>query len=190
MKPLRVSKEVKHYGRLASEMMLTEMGEEYEFNPRWIRSQGWKVVPAECMTRIPTPDIPRIVSVLRGSGYRECVAIFNEAGYIQSLPVIVASNPPGHMATTYVVAVDEADFEELNHELGIFRFLLMDENRSWAISCTEWYNLFAGEAEFVESLLGKPIDLARREFSEFASLMAQGNAAEPLMRVAKHYAAF
>jgi len=188
MKPIRDPKEVRHYGRLASEMMLMERGEEYEFNPRWIRSRSWKVVPAECMPRILTPDIPRIVSVLRGGGCRKCVAIFNEAGYIQSLPVIVASNPPGDMATTYLVAVDEADFEQLNHELGIFRFLLMDENRLWAISCNEWYNLFAGEAEFVESLLGKPIELARREFCVFASLMAHGNPDGSLMRVAKYYA--
>jgi len=40
----------------------------------------------------------------------------------------------------------------------------------------------------VSSLLGKTIEMARKEFLEFASLLAQGNPDESLIRVAEHYA--
>jgi hypothetical protein len=66
--------------------------------------------------------------------------------------------------------------------------VLLPEDRSWAISCNEWYNLFGAKPELLEALLGEPIKLARREFAEFATALARGNADETLLRVAEHYA--
>lgn len=57
------------------------------------------------------------------------------------------------MPDCYALRVTEEDFRDFNHELGPFRFLLMDEQRFWAISCTEWYNLFAGDPAFLEFAL-------------------------------------
>jgi hypothetical protein len=189
MKPIKDSTRVENYGRLVREMMLTQSGEECEFNADWIRSHGWKVVPVESMARLPEPDIPRIVSTLREAGYAQCLAIFNEPGYSQRLPVTVASEPPSDMATCYLLSVDEADFRAFNRELGLFRSVLTTEDRSWSISCNEWYNLFGAKPEFLEALLGKPVELARQEFQEFASILAKGKSEEPLLQVAKHYAA-
>jgi hypothetical protein len=189
MRPITDTTRIECCGRLLREMMRTEEGEECEFDPVWICSRNWKVVPVESMTRIPSPDIPRIVSVLKGAGHRECIVIFNEPGYIQRLPVTVASEPPGDMATCHLLAVEEADFRAFNRELGMFRSVLTTEDRSWAISCNEWYNLFAGKPELLEALLGKPIEQARQEFQEFASLLAKGKTDDPLLHVARRYAA-
>jgi hypothetical protein len=64
------------------------------------------------------------------------------------------------MATCYLLSINEADLREFNHELGSFRAVLTTDNRSWAISCSEWYNLFAAEPELLAALLAKPIDAA------------------------------
>jgi len=189
MKPIKDTTRVEQYGVLLREMMLTEKGRECEFNPDWVRNHGWKVVPAESMARIPVPDIPRIVSTLKRAGYTECIAVFNEPGYIGHLPLIVASDPPSDMATCHLVSVDEADFQNFNRDLGVFRSVLLPEDRSWAISCNEWYNLFGAKPELLEGLLGEPIEQARREFAEVATAVARGNADEPLLKVAEHYAA-
>lgn len=130
----------------------------------------------------------RLVSRLKGAGYTRCVAVFNEPGCIQHLPVVV-SEPPGDMPTCYFLSVDEDNFLQFHRELGPFRFLLTTDDRSWAISCTEWYNLFAGEQGLIEALLGKSIEQARQEFLEFASLIAKGSPDDPLMQVVKRYAA-
>lgn len=187
MKPIRDVKQVEYYGVLIREMMLIDKGQECEFNPDWVRNQGWKVVPAESMARIPVPDIPRIVSALKESGYPQCIAVFNEPGYIRQLPVTVKSEPPSDMATCHLLTVDEADFQDFNRELGAFRSVLLPEDRAWAIACNEWYNLFGAKCELLESLLGKPIEQAREEFAEVASAL-KGNSGEHLLEIAGHYA--
>jgi hypothetical protein len=189
MKPITNTTQVELYSRLFAEMVMHQDGEECEFAPEWIRSKGWKVVPAESTARIPPADIPRIVAALKGAGYTECIAVFNEPGYIQSLPVFIPSDPPSNMVTCYLVSAEETDFRELNRQLGPFRFIVAPEDRSWAISCNEWYNLFAGKPDLLEGLLGESIDQARQEFAEFAAVLAKGNPDEPLMRVAERYAA-
>ncbi|HKQ88810.1 MAG TPA: hypothetical protein VJS43_18790 [Candidatus Acidoferrales bacterium] len=189
MKPINDRTQIDQYGVLLREMMSTEKRREYEFNPDWVRNRGWKVVPAESMARIPVPDIPRIVSTLRRAGYTECIAVFNEPGYIQHLPLIVAGDPPSGLATCHLVSLDEVDFQNFNRELGAFRSVLLPEDSSWAISCNEWYNLFGARPELLEALLGQPIEQARRQFAELAAAVAKGNADETLLKVAKHYAA-
>jgi hypothetical protein len=188
MEAIRDATQVEQCGRLLREMMIAEEDRETEFNSDWVRSHGWKVVPVPSMSRLPLPDIPRIVSVLNEASYMECLAIFNEPGYIQSLPVAVQSQPPSDVATCYRLSVDEADFRAFNRELGPYRSVLTIEDRAWAISCNEWYNLFAAEPVLLTALLGKPIDQARREFFEFVSSLAKGRTEDPLVQVARHYA--
>ncbi|MGQ9919668.1 MAG: hypothetical protein ACUVS7_19920 [Bryobacteraceae bacterium] len=173
MKAITEASQVERYRHLLTEMM---RGDDLcEFDPDWIRRRSWKVVPAESMARLPQPDIPRLVSVLRNSGSSECIALTTE--------------PVGDLPTCYAVRVDEADFAEVNRELGPFRFLLTDEGLSWAISCTEWYNLFAAEPDLLEAILGKPVQQARDEFVQFASGLADADADEQLLKVAARYAA-
>jgi len=189
MKPITDPARVERYGALLREMMLTEKGRECEFNPDWVRGHGWGIVPVESGMRLADDAIPQLVSALKGAGYTECFAAFNEPGYVQRLPLNVASEPPSDMATCHLLSVDEAEFREFNRVLGPFRSVLTTEDRSWAISCNEWYNLFGAKSKLLEALLGKPIEEARREFFDFASLLAQGKPDEPLLQVARRYAA-
>src|SRR6266498_3736159 len=183
MTPITEQLQVDRYRKLVREMMLTLEHEECEFNPDWVHDHGWKVVPVESMARIPKDDIPRIVSVLKGRGYNSCVAVVTESGYLQ--PLGPSNHLLGDMPTCYLVSIDEADLQELNRELGPFRFQLTDDDRSWAISCNEWYNLFASKPDLLEAMLGKPIQKAQEEFMEFASQLARGNTDETLVRVAR-----
>lgn len=165
--------QVERYRHLLSEMMLPN--DQCEFNSAWIRDHGWKVVPVESMARLPQPDIPRLVSVLKHAG--------------SSQSVVLATEPIGDMPTCYAISIDESEFREVNRELGPFRILMTDEGHSWAISCTEWYNLFAGKQELLEAMLGKPIEQARQEYVRFASELTEHEPDEPLLKVAKRYAA-
>lgn len=187
MTPITDPKQVEHYRALVREMMLHQEGREYELDPEWVSSHAWRVVPVESAMRIPREDIPRLVSVLRGAGYTNCIAVVNENGCLQ--PLTPGTEVVAGMPTCYLLSVEESSFQEFNRELGPFRSVLTSADRTWAISCNESYNLFASRSAMLESLLGEPIEQARREFLEFASLVAKGNAEEPLMRVAKHYAA-
>ena len=171
MTPITEPLEVEEYRKLVGAMMLTQE-EACEFNANWISERGWKVVPVESMARLPQPDIPRLASALK-PGSSHCVA--------------VATEPLGDMPGYYLVSIDETDFLAVNRELGLFRFLLTDGGRSWAISCTEWYNLFAAQPALLEAMLGKSIDVAREEYVRFASDLAE-KSDEPLLQVASHYA--
>src|SRR5438045_7207478 len=128
MKPITDPTRVKHYSTLIRQMMLTEEGRECEFSSDWVRQHGWKVVPVEAGMRFPDEGIPSLVAALKGAGYTECFAVFNEPGYIQRLPLIVASKPSGDMSTCHLLSVDEAEFREFNRVLGPFRSVLTTED--------------------------------------------------------------
>lgn len=187
MQPITDSTQIEHYGTLLREMMLIESGREYHFNAHWVREHHWKIVPVESGVRLPDPGIAQLVSALQTTGDCQCVAVFNEPGYIQTLPAKVASEPPSDMSTCYRLSATEADFREFNRVLGVFRTIVTSEDRAWAISCNEWFNLYGAKPELLEALLGKPIDEARQEFFQFASLLAHRKEDEPLIQVAKHY---
>jgi hypothetical protein len=184
MTPITQPDQVDRYRELASKMMLAQ--DECEFNFEWVRDHGWKVVPKEAAARLPKDDLSRLTSVLSANGYSSCIAIITEAGYLQ--PLGPTNRLLGDMPTCYRISVNEADFQSVNGELGLFRFLLTDEERSWAISCNEWYNLYAGKPDLVAALVGEPIEQAHHEFFEFASELAKGNSDEPLMQIARRYA--
>lgn len=167
--------EIQRCESLLRGMMETEAGRTYEFDVSWIRERAWKVVPVEDACHFAPVEIAAIVSTLQSTGHTECFAVASES--VDPAP------------TCYRLSVSEEALLDFNSECGALRYVLTDANRSWAISCNEWYNLFAGGPDLLEGLLGEPIDQARQEFLEFASLLAKGNPNGPLMRVAKHYAA-
>jgi hypothetical protein len=182
------STQVERYRALVRKMMLSEDEKEYEFSPVFLRERGWKAVPVPSGMRLPTDDIPRIVSALKRVGCVQCIVVVSEAGYLQTL------RPENELfdgdATCYLLPIEEPELLAFNRKLGPFRSLLTDAPNSWAISCNEWYNLFAGDQELVEAFLGEPIGQAREQFFGFASTLANGNPDEPLMQVATRYAAF
>jgi len=146
-----------------------------EISPQWLARTGWKVVPDESGGRLFREDIPRLASALNAAGYSQCFAVTTED---------LGDTPP-----CYLVSVSEEGFHELNRELGMFQFLLTEETRSWAISCTVFYNLFAGPEKLVEAMLGKSIAEAKREFLQIAIEIAKGNPNDLFFKVAQRYAA-
>ncbi len=164
-------KELLRYQKLVDAITVNEC----DFDPQWIKKHGWKVVPVEDTGHFAAGQIATLVAALHEAGYDQCIAIATES--------VEPDGVPG-----YSFPVSEEEFRNFNAECGLFRYVLTDAKRSWAISCSEWYNLFAGKPELLESMLGRPIAKAREEFLNFANLLAKGPD-EPLLRVAKHYAA-
>jgi hypothetical protein len=169
MTPITSESLVKQFRDLASEMTTNEC----EFSTEWIRKRGWKVVPVEDGNHFAPQDVAALVSALRKAGYGECIA--------------VATEPLGKLPACYRISITEEDLQNFNAECGLFRYVLMDEARSWAISCNEWYNLFAADPGLLVAMLGKSIESARQEYRDFAMQLSK-QPDEPLMRVANHYA--
>jgi hypothetical protein len=170
MQTLTDKSQIETYKASVSEM--TE--HRTELSPRWLVRSGWRVAPALSGARIFPEDIPRIVSALNAAGCYQCLAVTTED---------LGDTPP-----CYLFPVTEEGFRELNDRLGMFQFLLTDEARSWAISCTVFYNLFAGPERLVEAMLGKPVAEAHKDFLRAATEIARGNPEEFLVKVARRYA--
>jgi hypothetical protein len=134
-------------------MTIAEENHEYELDPGWLRNHGWKVMPVEDGNHFAPDDIALIVLALKKAGYSECV--------------VAATEPLGPLSVFYSVLITEDDFRNFNAECGLFRYLLTVEDRSWAISCNEWYNLFAGNPEMLEAMLGRSIEQARQDYLRF-----------------------
>lgn len=158
---------------LIRRMTIPEQDRGYDFNPEWIHERGWHVVPVEDSGHFADEEISRIVPVLTAAGITSCFAVG-------------ALDLPPEVATVYELSVSGEDFEAFNAEFGIFRVLLTNADLSWAISCNEWFNLFAGPESLIEQMLGVPIDCARRDFLAYAGVVEQGGT-EGLMRVARQY---
>jgi hypothetical protein len=144
-----------------------------DFGSEWVTEYDWKVVPVEDTAHFAPEEIQRLVLALRNAGYSECVAVATE-------PVA-----PGPEA--YRVSVSEEGFRSFNAECGMLRYLLTVDDRSWAISCAEWFNLFAGPPALLEEMLGESIESARAEFMDYARVLGT-EADEPALVAAEHYA--
>lgn len=169
MTPIKTESEVRRLQALASEM--TTNG--YEFGTAWVRKHGWKVVPVEDGNHFAPQEIAALVPALQQAGYSECFA--------------VATEPLGDLPACYRVSITEEDLRNFNAECGLFRYILMDGARSWAVSCNEFYNLFAAVPTLLEAMLGRTIESARQEYLSFAMQLSK-HPDEPLLRIARHYA--
>jgi hypothetical protein len=144
-----------------------------DFEREWITEHGWKVVPVEDTAHFALEEIQRLVLILRNAGHSECIAVATEP---------VAPGPE-----VYRVPISEEGFRSFNAECGMLRYLLTVEDRSWAVSCGEWFNLFAGPPALLEEMLGESIDAARAEFLDYARLLAASDD-EPALVAAERYA--
>jgi hypothetical protein len=176
MKAITEAREIEKYKKLAAEMMLADEYEEGDFRPDWILQRRWKVVPVEDGNHFRPWEIATIVPALQNAGYHHCVA--------------VATEPLDPFPPCFQLAITPDDLREFNRECGLLRFLLTEDTRSWAISCNELYNLFAGEQSLVEAMLGISVEEARKRFLAFAEPLASGNTEYPLLKAAQHYAHF
>jgi hypothetical protein len=152
-----------------------EMTEDrIQFRTNWLRQRGWCVVPVEDGMHFSASDSERIVLALQQAGYDQCIAI--------------ATEPLDPLPQCYRMSITVEDFAEFNQTCGLFWFLITDEDRSWAISCNNSYDLFAGDSKLVEAMMGKAIPAAREEFEKFSRQLAHGDPDYLPLRVAQHYA--
>ena len=153
MNVLTNSEDCNRWHELVRDMTLHEEYWESEFDLDWLRGKGWIVIPAERAQHFIPAEISTMVSALNRRGFAECMA--------------VATEPLDPLATCYTLAITESDFISFNKECGLFRFLLTDDARNWAVSCSESYNLFAGPRDLVEQMLGQSVADAWRSFWTF-----------------------
>ena len=146
----------------------------YEFNRDWVESHGWVVVPVEDTGHFAEEEIERIVPALSSAGYQRCLAL-GALDLTEPLP------------SGFEVVISADDLRAFNAECGIFRFLISSPDRSWAISCNEWFNLFAGPRALIERMLGSSLEQARADFLNYATVVEQGTEG-CLAEVARHYA--
>jgi hypothetical protein len=156
MQPVTEQEEVDHYRELLRDMTESEPGQTDQFNTDWLLHHGWKVVPVEDVAHFSPEQRAQVVEGLNLAGHRDAFA--------------VATEPLGEAPQCYRLEMSEADLEEFNRECGTFRFLLTTEDRAWAISCNESYNLFAGPPELLEAMLGRPIEDAWQAYWDFINL--------------------
>lgn len=145
----------------------------YDFIPAWVQKYGWVVVPVENTGHLAEEEIEQIVPALASLGQHSCFAI----GALELLDPL-----PG----SYEVEVSADDLQHFNAECGAFRFLLIANNLSWAISCNEWFNLFAGPKDLIERMVGTPIEQARHDFLDYATLVEQAPEGR-LVEIARRY---
>jgi hypothetical protein len=142
--------QVHRYRELVREMTESEPGQEDQFNTEWLLNRSWQVVPVEDVGHLSPEQRSHVIAALTRAGHHEGVA--------------VATEPLGEMPQCYRLEISDTDLKEFNRECGLFRFALTNEDRCWAISCTESYNLFAGPPELLEAMLGISIKDAWRAY--------------------------
>src|SRR5271154_620647 len=122
MKPITDPTAVTYFQRLVDEMTVPNGTYEREFDEAWLQSHQWKVVPvATEVSHFSPEEIEWIVPSLNHAGYSQCSA--------------VATEPLDPLPLCYEMSISAEDFRNFNRECGLLRYLLMDEARSWAISC-------------------------------------------------------
>jgi hypothetical protein len=174
MRPITDSNRADRCVQLADEMLVSKGTYERDFDLAWLQHHEWKVVPVKSeYGHFGPEEIERIVQVLNLAGYTECLAVATE--WLDPLPCC------------YDVAISSEDFRNFHRECGLLGYLLMDEARSWAISCYGKYKLFAGRAQMLEMLLGTAISIAREDFAEFAKSLDGGLAHAPYTTMASRY---
>jgi len=156
MQAIIEQEKVHHYRELIAGMTESTIDEQDQFNTEWLMEKGWIVVPVEDVGHFSPEQRDSLVTALNLSGYKDGIA--------------VATEQLGDAPACYRLEISETDLEEFNRECGLFRFLLTNEDRCWAISCTESYNLFAGPSELVEAMLGTSIKDAWQRYWEFIAM--------------------
>lgn len=165
--------EVARSRELVREMATLTEDRGYDFNSAWLEKHNWVVVPVEDTGHFAEEEIARIVPALVSTGHPECLAIG-------------ALDLPDPLPTCFEFSISADELRAFNTECGIFRFLLTCPELSWAISCNEWFNLFAGPPALVEEMLGISIGQAREEFLEYAKVVEQGSEGG-LVRLSRMY---
>jgi hypothetical protein len=105
----------------------------------WIQKHGWTVVPVESSDHFSADDIRHLSAAFRQAGHYECLA--------------VATEPLENTPVCYRLATTEPALQDFNTAAWAFFFILIPEDRSWAVLCTKNdYYLVAGPVALVTRL--------------------------------------
>ena len=156
-------------------MLIADMIEDSgNFRPEWIAGRDWTVVPVQSADHFGKKDIEHLAAAFRITGYGEFLA--------------VATEPLENTPVCYKVPTTEDGLRELNEAIRDFYFILLPEDRSWAVVCTkDDYYLVGGPLPFVLLALKTPIAQARADFLGFAENTRHPKMRSGLIGVATRY---
>jgi hypothetical protein len=106
--------EIQKYTNQMEEMTVLGPTNDRVFADSWLQSRGWTVV-TEALGSTRPPD---------------CIAVATEN--LEPLP------------SCYRFILSEAELEDFNNKCAGFRYMIMDDPRTWAITCTTFFKLYAG----------------------------------------------
>ena len=155
MQVIKAENYVRHCRSLVREMTEQEPGKSERFSREWLHQNKWTVVPVEDVSHFNPRQREHLISAL------------SEPGCLQG--IAVATEDVGYLPQCYSLRITEQDLKEFNSECGLFRFMLTNEQRTWAISCTESYNLYAATPELLQGMLGVSIEVARKTYLDMVS---------------------
>jgi hypothetical protein len=132
------------------------------------------VVPVQSADHFGKKDIEHLAAAFRIARCGEFVA--------------VATEPLENTPVCYKVPTTEEGLRELNEAIRDFSFILLPEDRSWAVVCTkDDYYLVGGPLPFVLLALKTSIAQARVDFLGFAENTRHPKMRSGLLGVATRY---
>jgi hypothetical protein len=123
--------EIQKYTNQMEEMTVLGPTNDRVFADSLLQSRGWTVVGSDSEYGHLSPAEIRIITEALGSTRPpDCIAVATEN--LEPLP------------SCYRFILSEAELEDFNNKCAGFRYMIMDDPRTWAITCTTFFKLYAG----------------------------------------------
>jgi hypothetical protein len=153
--PLQPITDEREAQRLQS--LINEMGDgSIHLDADWIINNRWIAIPVESASHFAEEQAKMLSRAMQGFGHTECFA--------------VATEPLENFPLCFRVLTTTEGLLEFSYDCGDFSFVLVPENRSFAILCTDaGYFIVGGRREFATQAIGGDLNTARAEFYDFAS---------------------
>lgn len=148
----------------------------HHLKSEWIIRRGWAAVPVESpVSHFYEREAEWLSEAAISVSCSECLAI--------------ATEPQPFEKVCYRVPMTQEGLLEFGWECGGFNYILLPEDRSFAVLCTsEDYSVVAGPSNFVTKVIGSSIPTARKMFLRFADdPLQQEPERSHLVEVAKRY---
>lgn len=128
----------------------------WHINMEWLARYRWTAVPVESASHFDERDAKLLSQAAASGGCYECLA--------------VATEPLENTILCYKVRAAKEGFLEFSHETTALNYVLLPEDRSFAVLCTsEDYYIVAGPRDFVTKAVGSSIETVREKFMQFAT---------------------
>lgn len=128
-----------------------------KFNLQWLTERNWTAVPSDA-AGLDFDEAVRLAEAAHELGCRECIAVVAD---------LKIEHP---VCSAHRVPLTEDAFLEVGREYdGVVPYVLLPRERYFAILVTLELDIHAGPRAFVERVIGKPVEIARREFCRACS---------------------